>query len=108
LGLGLWLAITGWRRRRLPKSKWFLRGVVVAGPAAAIAMECGWIVTEVGRQPWIVYRVLRTADAVNPAPVLYWGLIALVIMYAILTIVTVMVLRALAQRGRSQAPQEAH
>src|SRR5437016_763424 len=89
LGLGLWLAATWLRRRRAPASRWFLRAVVVAGPAAAVAMECGWIVTEVGRQPWIVYRVLRTADAVNPAPGLFWGLVALVIIYSILTVVTI-------------------
>jgi len=103
LGLGLWLAATWLRRRRAPASRWFLRAVVVAGPAAAVAMECGWIVTEVGRQPWIVYRVLRTADAVNPAPGLSWGLVALVIIYSILTVVTIRVIRGLAQHRSPQA-----
>jgi cytochrome d ubiquinol oxidase subunit I len=98
LGLGLWLLVSGVRRRRSPASKWFLRGVVIAGPAAAVAMECGWITTEVGRQPWIVYQVMRTADAVNPAPGLYWGLIALVIVYGVLTVITITVLRVLARR----------
>jgi cytochrome d ubiquinol oxidase subunit I len=105
LGLGLWLSLTLWRRRRPPGSRWFLRAVVVAGPAAAVAMECGWIVTEVGRQPWIVYQVMRTEDAVNPAPGLYWGLIALVVVYSVLTVVTVSVLRALARRGNAVAVQ---
>jgi cytochrome d ubiquinol oxidase subunit I len=82
--------------------------VVVAGPAAAVAMECGWIVTEVGRQPWIVYQVMRTEDAVNPAPGLYWGLVALVIVYSVLTVVTISVLRALGRRGDVAAtPPEA-
>src|SRR5207302_283825 len=103
LGLGLWLAATWLRRRRAPASRWFLRAVVVAGPAAVVAMECGWIVTEVGRQPWIVYRVLRTADAVNPAPGLFWGLVALVIIYSILTVVTIRVIRGLAQHRSPQA-----
>jgi cytochrome d ubiquinol oxidase subunit I len=107
LGLGVWMAVAWLRRRRAPASAWFLRGVVVAGPAAAVAMECGWIVTEVGRQPWIVYRVLRTADAVNPAPGLYWGLVALVIVYSILTVVTITVLRALTRQWSSETPQEA-
>jgi cytochrome bd ubiquinol oxidase subunit I len=102
LGLGLWLALAWWRRRR-PSSRWFLRAVVISGPAAAVAMECGWIVTEVGRQPWIVYQVMRTEDAVNPAPGLYWGLIALVGVYSALTIVTISVLRALARRGTAAA-----
>jgi cytochrome d ubiquinol oxidase subunit I len=80
-------------------SRWFLRAAIVAGPAAVVAMESGWIVTEVGRQPWIVYEVMRTSDAVNPAPGLYWGLVALVIVYTVLTSVTVFVLRRLARSG---------
>ena len=103
LSLGVWMAVTWLRKRRAPASRTFLRAVVVAGPAAAVAMECGWIVTEVGRQPWIVYRVFRTSDAVNPAPGLFWGLVALVVVYGILTVVTIAVLRALAQHRRSEA-----
>ena len=99
LGLGAWLIVAWVRHRRAPVSRWFLRAAIVAGPAAVVAMESGWIVTEVGRQPWIVYEVLRTADAVNPAPGLYWGLVALVIVYAVLTSVTVFVLRRLARSG---------
>jgi cytochrome bd ubiquinol oxidase subunit I len=107
LGLGLWLGVSGLRLRRAPASKSFLRAVVVAGPAAAVAMECGWIVTEVGRQPWIVYQVMRTEDAVNPAPGLYWGLVALVILYSVLTVVTISVLRALSRHAdATAAPQE--
>jgi cytochrome d ubiquinol oxidase subunit I len=105
LGLGLWMALAWLRQRKAPASAWFLRAVVVAGPAAAVAMECGWIVTEVGRQPWIVYRVMRTADAVNPAPGLYWGLIVLVIVYSALTITTITVLRALGRQLPAHAPE---
>ena len=106
LGLGGWLLATWWRRRRLPASTWFLRGVLVGGPAAAVAMECGWIVTEVGRQPWIVYNVMRTADAVNPAPGLAFGLVALIAVYSLLTVVTVFVLRRLARSpDTATAPQ---
>ena len=98
LGLGAWLLVNWLRRRGPPASVWFLRGALVAGPAATVAMECGWIVTEVGRQPWIVYRVMRTADAVNPAPGLVFGLVALVVVYATLTVVTVAVLRRMVDR----------
>jgi cytochrome d ubiquinol oxidase subunit I len=55
-----------WRRRGLPDSRWWLRATVLLGPAGVIAMEAGWIVTEVGRQPWTIYGVLRTADAATP------------------------------------------
>ena len=93
LGLGLWMLLRWIRRRGPPASRWFLRAALVAGPGAVVAMECGWITTEVGRQPWIVYNVMRTSDAVNPAPGLYWGLVVLVIVYTGLTAVTLFVLR---------------
>jgi cytochrome d ubiquinol oxidase subunit I len=66
---------------------------VLAGPASVAAMEAGWVTTEVGRQPWIVYRVMRTADAVNTAPGLAIGLVVLVGVYTVLTVSTVYVLR---------------
>ena len=93
LGLGIWMLIRWIRRRGPPTSRWFLRAALVAGPGAVVAMECGWITTEVGRQPWIVYNVMRTSDAVNPAPGLYWGLVVLLIVYSALTAVTLFVLR---------------
>ena len=57
---GLW-ALWMWRRRRgLPRQSWFWWLAVLCGPAALVAMECGWIVTEVGRQPWVVYQLMTT------------------------------------------------
>ena len=67
MGLGLWLGATWLFRRDMPRSPWFLRATAVSGVAAVVALECGWIVTEVGRQPWIVYGVMRTEDAVTEA-----------------------------------------
>ena len=67
IGLALWLGIGWWRKRDFPQSRWFLRATAVSGVAAIVALECGWIVTEVGRQPWIVYNVMRTEDAVTHA-----------------------------------------
>ncbi len=55
------------RWKRLPESVWFYRAVVLAGPLSVIALISGWIVTEVGRQPWIVYRTMTTAAAVTGA-----------------------------------------
>ncbi|MGE0296708.1 cytochrome ubiquinol oxidase subunit I [Pseudonocardia sp.] len=104
--LALVFAYARWRRPALLRNAWFLRGVAVSGVAAIVAMEAGWITTEVGRQPWVVYGLLRTADAVSPAPGLYLGLYATVAIYAVLTAFTVYVLRGLARRHDLTAPQE--
>lgn len=106
LVLAAWFGLVWWRRRRLPHTAWFLRAVAVSGVAAVIAMEAGWITTEVGRQPWVVYGILRTADAVSPAPGLGWGLVAVVGVYTVLTAFTVVVLRRLARDRATLAPQE--
>jgi cytochrome d ubiquinol oxidase subunit I len=104
--LAAWLGWSWWRRRRIPDSVWFLRAVAASGVAAIVAMEAGWVTTEVGRQPWIVYEVLRTADAVSPAPGLYLGFYAVVAIYAVLTGLTAYVLRRLARTHSTPAPQE--
>lgn len=57
-----------WKHRRLPDTKWFLRSTVAAGPLGFVAIEAGWMVTELGRQPWIIYGVMRTEQAVTPMP----------------------------------------
>ena len=106
LGLGAWFGLAWWRRRDLPSSRWFLRGAAAAGVVATIALEAGWVTTEVGRQPWVVYGILRTADAVSPAPGLRFGLYALVVVYTLLTVATVYVLRRLARVPVPVAPQE--
>jgi cytochrome d ubiquinol oxidase subunit I len=97
LGLGVWLGIAWRRRRALPRSRWFLRAAVLSGPAAVLALECGWVVTEVGRQPWIVYRVMRVRDAVSDASGLRYGYFLLIAVYTVLAIATFTVLRRLAR-----------
>jgi cytochrome d ubiquinol oxidase subunit I len=97
LALAAWLAVSWWRRREPPGSRWFLRGTALSGMAAVVALEAGWIVTEVGRQPWIVFGVMRTADAVNPAPGLMYGFVLVSAVYVVLTVATVYVLRRLAR-----------
>jgi cytochrome d ubiquinol oxidase subunit I len=101
IGLGLWLGIAWWRRRDIPKTPWFLRAVAVSGVASIVALECGWIVTEVGRQPWIVYEVMRTEDAVTGASGVSITLGAVVLLYALLGVATVVVLRAMSRRWRA-------
>jgi cytochrome d ubiquinol oxidase subunit I len=90
LVLAVWLALSWKRRRDLPGSPW-------SGVAAVVALEAGWVVTEVGRQPWIVYGVQRTSEAVNPAPGLVYGFVLVTAVYVALTVATVYVLRRLAR-----------
>ena len=101
LVLGLWLGVSWLRKRDMPKSPWFLRAVAVSGVAAIVALECGWIVTEVGRQPWIVYGVMRTEDAVTDASGVWISLTVVLVLYTALGIATVLVLRAMARRWRT-------
>jgi cytochrome d ubiquinol oxidase subunit I len=74
---------------------------MLAGIGAIVALESGWIVTEVGRQPWVVYLVLRTADAVTQAGGVRVTFGAVVALYAVLGIATVVVLRTMARRWRT-------
>jgi cytochrome bd ubiquinol oxidase subunit I len=98
--LGAWLAFSWWRRRDIPRTPWFLRATALSGVASIVALECGWIVTEVGRQPWIVYDVMRTRDAVTQASGVWLSLAVVAVLYAALGIVTAVVLRAMARRWR--------
>jgi cytochrome d ubiquinol oxidase subunit I len=100
IALGAWLGIAWWRRREIPRTPWFLRATAVSGVAAIVALECGWIVTEVGRQPWIVYEVMRTEDAVTQAEGVGVSLAAVLVVYPLLGIATVLVLRAMSRRWR--------
>jgi cytochrome bd ubiquinol oxidase subunit I len=90
--------VTWWRRRGPPRSDWFLRAAVVAGPAAGVALLCGWITTEVGRQPWIVYGVMRTEQAVTAVKGLWVGYVFLVLVYIGLGAAVVWLLRRLTRR----------
>jgi cytochrome d ubiquinol oxidase subunit I len=79
--LGLVYLYVRFRHRRLPESRWFYRAIVLAGPLSVVALIAGWIVTEVGRQPWIVYDVMRTADSVTGAKGIPIGYGSLVLVY---------------------------
>ena len=96
--LGVIFLVTWVRHRRLPHSRWFFRAVMVAGPAALVALIAGWITTEVGRQPWIVYEVMRTREAVTHAQGLVVGYVALVLVYIGLGLALAWLLRRLARR----------
>ena len=100
---GLW-ALWTWRRRRgLPRQSWFWWLAVLCGPAALVAMECGWIVTEVGRQPWVVYQLMTTAQAATTNGGVIDTLTAVIVVYAVLGVATVIIVRMLARRWRQGA-----
>jgi cytochrome d ubiquinol oxidase subunit I len=105
IGLGIWWAAGAARRRRrgAEHGRWFLRAVVAAGPAAFAAIESGWIVTEVGRQPWVVFGEMRTADAVTTNPGVGWWLIATIGIYLLLGAACALLLLRLAARNREGA-----
>lgn len=95
--LGVWALIRAWRRRRglgspLPDDRLFLKAVILASPLGFVALEAGWTVTEVGRQPWIVQGVLRTADAVTPMPGLVVSFVVFTLLYIGLAITVVFLL----------------
>jgi cytochrome bd ubiquinol oxidase subunit I len=101
IALGLWLAFAWWRKRDFPLSRWFLRAAAVSGVATVIALECGWIVTEVGRQPWVVYKDLRTADAVTKVTGVWVTFGAALALYVVLGATLILTLRAMARRWRT-------
>jgi len=80
------------RRRRLPEDRRWLWATVLLGPAGLVALEAGWVVTEVGRQPWVIYKVLRTHDAVTPVTGLWAPFTAFAVIYLGLAAVVAKVL----------------
>jgi cytochrome d ubiquinol oxidase subunit I len=100
--LGLWGLVLRWRKRDYATARWFLRAASIAGFASVLALEAGWIVTEVGRQPWVVFKLLRTADAVTRAPGVQTTFVAVVGLYSVLGIVTLLALRGLRGRWAAQ------
>ena len=76
-----------WKHRGLPDGKWFLRTLVAAGPLGFLAIEAGWTVTEVGRQPWIIYNVMRTEEAVTPMGKIAIPFVVFTLLYIFLAVV---------------------
>jgi cytochrome d ubiquinol oxidase subunit I len=93
----IFLVVRIWRRR-LPESRWFYRALVAAGPLSVVALIAGWVTTEVGRQPWVVYHVMPTADAVTGAGGIPVGYATLALTYLLVGLGVVWVLRRLARR----------
>jgi cytochrome d ubiquinol oxidase subunit I len=85
------------RRRRLPESVWFYRALALAGPASVVALIAGWVTTEVGRQPWVVYKVMLTNEAVTGASGIPVGYATLVVVYIGVGLGVIWILRRLAR-----------
>lgn len=112
--VGLWAGWLAWRRVELSGERRFLRAVVLATPMGLLAVEAGWMVTELGRQPWVVYGVLRTADAVTPMPGLVIPLVGVSILYLFLSAVVMWLMHyqivrvPAAMAGVDQAQEASH
>lgn len=102
LALVAWFAFVWWRRRDIPKTPWFLRAAALAGVASVVAMEAGWVVTEVGRQPWVIHEVLRTEDAVTRADGVWVTFAIITALYVAVGTAAVLVLRSMTRRWREQ------
>jgi len=98
--LSAWYGLTWAFRRRMPTSRWFLVPAAASGVLAVIAMEAGWIVTEVGRQPWIVYELMRVEDAATGNTGLWISFTAVVVLYLAVGVTTILVLRGMSRRFR--------
>lgn len=94
-GTALLGAFLAWRGRAPPTRRWFLKLVVFCGPLGFLALEAGWTVTEVGRQPWIVQGLIRTADSVTPMPGLLVPFTVITALYLFLSIIVIFTLRKL-------------
>jgi cytochrome bd ubiquinol oxidase subunit I len=104
--LALWFAMSWWRSRAGAPNRWFLRAVAVSGVASIVSLECGWIVTEVGRQPWTVVGLLLTRDAVQTSGNLWPFFAGAVVIYVGVTIGAIYALRAM-RRGWAQGQDTA-
>ena len=90
--VAIWAGLQAWRKR-LFESGWLLRMFVITAPLGFIAIEAGWFVTEFGRQPWIIYGIMRTAEAVSPMPNLVIPFTLFTAVYLFLSVVLVFLLR---------------
>ncbi|SKB39156.1 cytochrome d ubiquinol oxidase subunit I [Parapedobacter luteus] len=108
IGLGMLLVVLAliyfaalFTRKKWLDSKWLLRLFVIATPMGYIALEAGWVVTEVGRQPWIIYGIMRTADAVTPMPgIVYSFYLFTAVFISLSAIVVFLLYRQMTMVGR--------
>ncbi len=106
LGLAAWFALGWWRRRDIPRSRWFLRCAALSGLVALVSLEAGWVVTEVGRQPWTVVGLLLTRDAVATSGNLWLFFSGTLVIYVTIGLGTVLVLRIMHRRWMARPDEE--
>ena len=107
VGIGMLLIAIGfvggwlWMRGKLFDARWFLRPIGYAWPLGFIAILCGWMVTETGRQPWIATGILRTADAVSPLPaaIVLVSFVMIVVIYVVVFSIGIYYIRKLLRHG---------
>lgn len=90
--VSLWAAVLYLKTRKLPDSPAFLKAVVCISPLGIVAIEAGWMVTELGRQPWVVHGILRTSHAVTPMPGLLIPFTTFLLVYLLLAVIVVILL----------------
>ena len=100
--LALWYGASWLFRRDMPRSKLFLRIAAAAGVLSVITMEAGWVVSEVGRQPWIVYNLMKVEDAATGNTGVWITFVLVTLLYAGLGVTTILVLRLMSRRFRTQ------
>jgi cytochrome bd ubiquinol oxidase subunit I len=106
LALAAWFAVVWWRRRDLPHSRWFLRAAALAGVVSIVSLESGWVVTEVGRQPWTVKGLLLTRDAVTTSGNVWVFFAGALVIYAAVGVGAILVLRSMRRRWAAATDEE--
>jgi len=86
--VGVLFLFFSWRRKNILDKKWWLRILVLSTPLGFLALEAGWTVTELGRQPWIIYHIMRTEQALTPMPGIIYPMIVITLIYLLLTVLS--------------------
>lgn len=105
--LSAWVAFLFFRRQQLHENTWLLKAALLASPLGMLAVECGWMVTEIGRQPWVIHKIMRTSIAVTPAPSLVPGLLFSILYLFLAVIVVRLLINEVAASEKPFSPPQA-
>jgi cytochrome d ubiquinol oxidase subunit I len=100
--LSAWYGAVWLFKRRMPEGKWFLRIAAISGVLSVLAMEAGWVVTEVGRQPWIVFGEMKVTEAATGNEGVWITFLVIAALYAGVAVTLVLILRAMSRRFRER------